>query len=143
MLLGILPDIARGPFGERAELGEHLAGGQREDFVRLQVGARLGLLAAQAGDPCVVGAERTEERFDLAQAAAAVGRGLIEDAEFRFLLGDGCSGCDVDEVQIPLGGDAVAICKRLREVIAGFEKDAPECAEESARTMWSTTTSSA
>ena len=56
---------------------------------RLQIGARRRLLAAQRGEPDAVVVEAAEQRFDFAHAAAAVGRGLVEDAELRFLLGDG------------------------------------------------------
>src|ERR1700687_2200060 len=34
-LVGVLPDIARSPLGEGAELGEDFAGGQGEELVRL------------------------------------------------------------------------------------------------------------
>ena len=40
-----------------------------------------------------------------------------------FLFGYGLFGLDVDQIQIPLGGDAIAIGEGLREVVAGFEED--------------------
>src|SRR6185369_14820971 len=41
VLFGVVPDVASGPFGERAQLCESLAGGQRERFFGLKIGARL------------------------------------------------------------------------------------------------------
>ena len=83
----------------------------------------LDCCAAQARDPGGIGPESAEERLDFAQAAATVGGGLIEDAELRLLFGDGLLGLDVDEVQVPFGGDAIAIGEGFREVVTGFEKD--------------------
>ena len=84
VLFGVLPDIASGPLGERAELGEDLAGGQGEELIGCRLARDLDCWRPQAGDPGGVGAESAEERLDFAQAAATIGRGLIEDAELRL-----------------------------------------------------------
>ena len=81
-----------------------------ENMRRLfESGAALCLLAAQAGNPDAIVGDGFEERLDLAQLAALIGRGLIEQAALGFLLGDGFFGQQVDEIQIPLACDAVAI----------------------------------
>src|SRR5258705_672869 len=59
-------------------------------FDPLCVGARQRLLAADAGDPRVVGSQRTLERLDLADVTAAIGVGLPEVRPFLDrLLRDG------------------------------------------------------
>jgi hypothetical protein len=64
-----------------------------------------------------------EERLDLAELAALVWGGLIEQPMFGFLLGDGPLGEQVDEIQLPLPRDAVAVRVSLREVIAGVKEE--------------------
>ena len=67
--------------------------------------------------------ERGKKRSYFAQAAAAIGRGLVENAELGLLLGNGLRGQDVVQVQMPLGGDAVAVFIGSLEVIAGIEEE--------------------
>ncbi len=121
--VGVGPDVFRGPLGERADLADRLPVGRVKSSISLQGRAAFGLLAAQAGEPEPVVLERGEERLDLAHAAAAAGIGLVEDAELRLLLGDGELGQQVDEVEVPVGGHAVAVVVDLGEVVAGVEED--------------------
>src|SRR5580765_8522972 len=51
-------------------------------FDPLCIGARQRLLAADAGDPCVVGSQRPLERLDLADVTAAIGVALPEVRPF-------------------------------------------------------------
>ena len=48
---------------------------------------------------------------------------MVEQAELGLLLGDGFLRQQVDEVQIPLGCDLVAVLVCLLEVVAGVEKE--------------------
>ena len=99
-LFARVPHIARGPRGERRQLEHLLAAGQREQRRLFERGAAPCLLAAQAGEPHAIAGDGFEERLDLAQLAAAVGRGLIEQPMLRFLLGDSLLRKQIDEVQI-------------------------------------------
>src|ERR1700739_4229288 len=122
MRLGILPHVTRSPLSERAQLFECVAARQSEAFLRLKIGARLRLLAAQTSDPHVVGSERAKQWLHLAERATAVRRRLVEDAEFGFLLCDCALGEHINQIQFPLRSDIVAIRERLRKVVARFEK---------------------
>ncbi len=51
------------------------------------------------------------------------GRGLIQQAMLRFLLGHCLFGKQVDQIQMPLARNAVAIFVRFAEVVAGIEKE--------------------
>src|SRR5439155_21721733 len=61
------------PVDDRLDLPDAVALGPLD---LLRVGARQGLLAADAGDPGVVAGQRALERLDLADPAAAVRVGL-------------------------------------------------------------------
>jgi hypothetical protein len=121
--LAQLPDVARGPVGEGAQLAHGDSAGQGEVGDLFERGAAAGLFAAQAGEPDFIVGNRFEEWLDLAQAAAAVGRDLVQQAVLGLLLGDRARGQQVDQVQVPLGGDAVAIGISCGEMIAGVEKE--------------------
>ncbi len=118
-----LPDVAGGPIGEGAELEDGDAGGKGKVGAFFKGGAAAGLLAAEAGKPEFVTGDGTKEGLDLADAAAAIGSGLVEEAELGFLLGDGEGGQEVGEVEVPVGGDAVAIGVGLGKVVAGVEEE--------------------
>src|SRR5258706_4889515 len=80
------------------------------------------LLPAQSCEPGVVIGESGEQRLDLAEFAAAVGRRLIKDAEGGFLIGDALRGLEISQLEIPLARKTIAILDSFREVIAGFEE---------------------
>src|SRR6478735_12797624 len=85
--LDVGPDALLVPVGERVELPDPVA------LRPLQLrgrGAARGLVAADAGDPGVVRAERFEQRLDLADMAAAIRVGFPEVRALALvLLGDG------------------------------------------------------
>jgi hypothetical protein len=118
-----LPDVARGPVGEGAELEDGFAAGEGEVGDFEEFGAAAGLFATEAGEPDFIFADGFEERLDFAEGAAAVGGGLVEDTEGGFLLGYGFFGEQVGEVEMPVGGDAVAIGVGVGEVVAGVEEE--------------------
>src|SRR6266705_1181922 len=86
----VLPYLVLAPVGERIELDDAARG---VEFLKFQIGARDGLLAALAGDPGVLALERAIERLDLADVAAALAQlpAFIERvaAEVRGVVGDG------------------------------------------------------
>src|SRR5438552_13857697 len=71
--LDVRPDPLLVPIGERVEL-PRLVARRPVDLRRARAARRL--VAADSGDPRVVGLERTQERLDLADATAAVGIAL-------------------------------------------------------------------
>ena len=119
---GVLPDLAPGPRGERADFQQHFAAGEFVVLDDLQVLARGRLFAAQAGEPDVILLQGFEKRLDLAQIAALAGIGAVQDAELGFLLGDGFFRREILEIQIPGLGHAVAIGVGFGKVVAGIEK---------------------
>jgi hypothetical protein len=122
-VLAQLPHVARGPVGKGVQLADDYAAGQREVGDLFKRGAAAGLLAAQSGEPDLVVCNGGEERFDLAQSAASIGGDLVQQAVFGLLLSDGARREQVDEIQLPLCGDAVAIGVGLGEMVAGVEEE--------------------
>ena len=106
-------------------------------------GAALCLLAAQAGNPNAIAGDRLEERLHLAQLAALVGRGLVEKAVLGLLLGYGFRRQQIDQIQLPFAGDAVAIGIGLGKVIAGIEKENGNAARSNSMASLASRTSSA
>jgi hypothetical protein len=79
--------------------------------------------ALLTGEPDFIVGNRLEEWLDLTQAAALVGRDLVQQTVLGFLLGDRARGQQVDQVQVPVGCDAVAIGIGCGEVVARVEKE--------------------
>src|SRR5207244_2877852 len=69
VLVQVVPHVFRAPVGERAELPQAVDGIERRFF---QAGARVRLLAPEAGDPGALAREGALERFDLAHVAAGL-----------------------------------------------------------------------
>ena len=92
-------------------------------FDFFEVGARGGLVAAEAGKPPGVGFEGAHERLDLAEVAAGGGLDDVELAVLAFVLFEREERQGIDEVEVPGLGDAVAVGEELGEVVAGFEED--------------------
>src|SRR6266508_3847269 len=85
--LDVAPDLLLAPVRERRDLPDAVTIGALD---LAGVGTRGRLVAADAGDPGVVGLERLDERLDLADVAAAVGVPLPKvRALLLVLLGDG------------------------------------------------------
>ena len=80
-LLARVPNVARRPLRQRRQLQHLLAAGQRKHRRLFERGAAPCLLAAQAGEPHAIPGHSLEQWFNLAQPAAAVRRGLIEQAD--------------------------------------------------------------
>lgn len=123
VLAGVGFDAVPCPVGEDRDLLQRLAGGQAMVFDLLEAGAGRRLLAAQAGEPPGEGFERAHERLDLANLAALGGVDDVEKAEVGFVFGEGCERKRVDEVEIPVTGEAVTIFEERGEVITGLEKE--------------------
>ena len=81
-LVDALPEVALGPVGERVVLPHRALVVELDE---LRVGARGGLLAADAGDPGVGALQRALERRDLG-VAAAVRRARPRQAGIRGVL---------------------------------------------------------
>src|SRR4029077_9370975 len=75
VLTDVVPDVALGPVGERAQLPE-VKPLVPAELRRLGTGA--GVRPADAGDPAVYGRERLAHRLDLADPAAGVRVALPE-----------------------------------------------------------------
>ncbi len=96
--------------------------GQLETIHQLQIRAGGRLLAAQRGKPDSIVAQAPEQRFHFADAAAAVRRRLVQDAEPRFLLGYRHLRGEIHQVQMHSLRHFIAIGVSLREMIAGLKK---------------------
>ena len=86
----------------------------------LQIRARWRLVATQGGEPHAIVAKAAEQRFHFANTAATVGRGLVEDAETRFLFLHRHLRFQIYQVQMHPLGHLVPVRVRLGEVIARF-----------------------
>ena len=85
--------------------------------------ARVGdCTRRKPGEPdlVVLRAPRTAAR--LCAACSIDPAGLIQDAEFRFLLGYGPLGHDVHQIESVSRGHLIAVAIDLGKVIAGFEE---------------------
>ena len=67
--------------------------------------------------------QRLEQRLNLAQPAALVRRGSIQQAVLGLLLGDRIFGQQIDQIESPFARNAVAIGIGFGKVIAGVEKE--------------------
>ena len=101
-------------------------------FIALSI-ALTGVGAGTLTVPLLMLLLGVEEWADFAQFAALVGRGLVEQAVFALLFGDGLRGQQVDEVQLPVAGKLVAIGVGFGEVIAGVEKQHRDARRENRR----------
>jgi hypothetical protein len=89
-----------------------------------RVGPARAFVAAQTGAPREVRLERVVQRDDLAHRAAEVGVAGVQALAVQLvLLGDGDRRLHGDDVDVELGGHAVAGLQRLREVVPGVEED--------------------
>jgi hypothetical protein len=122
MLAGEIPDVFVGPLSQKTHFGESLAGWERESVEDLQVSASGRLDAAETSEPHIVVLESIEQRTNFTELAALVGLGLIQDAELRFLLGNGLFRHYVDEIEAITGGHGVAVSIDFGEVVTGFKE---------------------
>ena len=81
----VVPHVAIRPAGYWADFLKLLTGRQPKAFDGLKIGTRGGLFSPESSDPCVELCEPLEERLNLAQCAATVWCGLIQDSKLSFL----------------------------------------------------------
>ena len=136
VVLGVRPDVARRPAGERRDARDRLLRQpERLDF--LQVRARRRLVAAQRRVPRVVARERREQRLHLVPRAAGLRALGLPQPDLRLFR------AQVDQLQIPTSPSA----RRDRRASAGSDGTcrgtAPGCPDCTSRSMCVSTTHSA
>ena len=123
MFSGVGFDLKHGPISKNRDLFHLLASRGSVIFDLLKVSPGWRLIAAQTGEPPVIRFKRPHERLDFAHLAALGGLDDMKFAILAFVLFEAQERHRVDEIEVPIGCNAVAVGEELWEVIAGFEED--------------------
>ena len=131
---GVVEQVVEAPRRHRVDL--HQAVALVPDHER-RVGAGRGLVAAHAGEPHLVAAERVLQGRHLAAGAAQAGVAVVQlRAELGILLGDGLLRQHVDDPHVERARDLVARDPGLEEVVAGVEEEHVDAGQAAAATRW-------
>ncbi len=121
MMFGdVIPNIVRRPIQQGGDAQQSIP----FVFKDFGMGAVLGLVAADAGDPCVESLHRFLHRLHLADVATQVGIGLGQVC--AEMPQDGAPlfvGAQVDDVQVPDLLDMLTEEERIPEVHARIKKE--------------------